>query len=214
MKLEKGYGRVPKLKFVHGCMMSGKSMDLIKVYTNYKKTGRDCIILTPDTDTRGGTATVKSRLGDGLEAIPVSPKEDLYDLVARNSINPVLEPACVLVDEAQFLTRQQVIDLTHIVDMLHIPVIAYGLKNTFKNTLFEGSEALILLADEITEVKTVCQYCNKKATMNLLCKNGKPVFSGDDVFIGNLEFSPVCREHYYKIKNGLFDPKKGKEIND
>lgn len=203
-----------KLKFVHGAMMSGKSMDLIKVYTNYKKTGRDCIILTPTTDTRSGSTIIKSRLGDGLDAIPVDKDTDIYELIGRNSTNPGLEPACVLVDEAQFLTKEQVLELTHVVDFFNIPVIAYGLKNTFKNTLFEGSEALLLMADEIQEIKTVCQYCNHKATMNLLCKDGVPVFEGDDVFIGDLEFSPVCREHYYKIKNGLFNPKKEKVAND
>ena len=203
-----------KLKYIYGAMMSGKSMDLIKVYTNYKKTGRDCIILTPTTDTRSGSTIIKSRLGDGLDAIPVDKDTDIYELIGRNSTNPELEPACVLVDEAQFLTKEQVFELTHVVDFLHIPVIAYGLKNTFKNTLFEGSEALLLMADEIQEIKTVCQFCNHKATMNLLCKDGVPVFEGDDVFIGDLEFSPVCREHYYKIKNGLFDPKKEKVAND
>lgn len=203
-----------KLKFMFGTMLSGKSMDLIKVYTNYKKTGRDCVILTPTTDTRSGVATIKSRLGDGLDAIPVDKDTDIYELIVRNSTTPELEPACVLVDEAQFLTKEQVFELTHVVDFLHIPVIAYGLKNTFKNTLFEGSEALLLMADEIQEIKTVCQFCNHKATMNLLCKDGVPVFEGDDVFIGDLEFSPVCRAHYYKIKNGLFDPKKDKVAND
>jgi len=203
-----------KLKYVHGTMLAGKSMELLKVYTNYVKTGRDCIVLAPETDTRSGEAKVKSRLGEGIDAIPVGKDTDIFQLVSENSAHPDSEPACVLVDEAQFLTREQVMDLTHVVDMLHIPVMAFGLKNTFKNTLFEGSEALIEQADEIDETKTVCEFCNKKATMNLLCKNGKPVFEGDDIFVGDLEYSPVCREHYYKIKNGLFDPKKGKEIND
>jgi len=200
-----------KLRFIYGTMMSGKSMDLIKVYTNYKKTGRDCMILSPATDTRSGTAVVKSRLGEGVDAISIDSSTDLFALVHENSLDASTAPACVLVDEAQFITPEQVEELTHVVDMLHIPVICYGLKNTFKNTLFEGSEALIEMADELSEIKTVCQFCNKKATMNLLSKNGTPVFEGDDVFIGDLEFAPVCREHYYKIKNGLFDPLKEKK---
>lgn len=193
-----------KLYYEHGVMLSGKSMDLLKVYTNYVKTGRNCLIMSPTTDTRSGKAQVKSRLGEAVEATPFSPDDDLFTMLAMaKKHDPKL--ACVLIDEAQFMTAHQVDQLAMVVDELGLPVMCYGLKNTFKNTLFEGSQELLIMADEIKEIKTVCQYCNKKATMNLLRRNGQAVFSGDDVFIGDLEFSPVCREHYERIKNATLN---------
>ena len=207
-----------KLKFVHGVMKSGKSMDLIKVYTNYQKTGRNVLVLSPSTDTRdnvGHEAHITSRLGEDIPAKRIkvagnrSDKLDMVVAFERGvmldiSHHPENDISCVLVDEAQFLAEEQVKQLANVVDKENIPVICYGLKNTFKNTLFEGSRALLEYADEIVEVKTVCQFCNKKATMNLLERDGKPVFDGDDVFIGDLEFYPVCRKHYNAVKNGSY----------
>jgi thymidine kinase len=106
-------------------------------------------------------------------------------------------PHCVLVDEGQFLTREQVVVLARVVDELNIPVIVYGLKNDYRNRLFSGSEALLLLADKIEEVKAVCWYCTKKATMLLKFKDGRPVGEGPQIEIGgNDKYISVCRKCY------------------
>ncbi|MCI1901379.1 MAG: thymidine kinase [Bifidobacteriaceae bacterium] len=105
----------------------------------------------------------------------------------------------VLVDEAQFLTRKQVEQLAMLVDEHNIVVIAYGLKTTFKGTLFEGSEALLILADKIEEIKTLCAFCEHKATMHVLRQGDTYKEEGDDVFIGDTEFLSVCRRHRFEL---------------
>ncbi|MDE7491710.1 thymidine kinase, partial [Streptococcus agalactiae] len=104
----------------------------------------------------------------------------------------------ILIDECQFLSKKNVYDLARVVDDLDVPVMAFGLKNDFQNNLFEGSKHLLLLADKIDEIKTICQYCSKKATMVLRTENGKPVYEGDQIQIGGNEtYIPVCRKHYF-----------------
>jgi thymidine kinase len=105
----------------------------------------------------------------------------------------------VLVDEAQFLTHAQVEQLAQLVDRYNVVVIAYGLKTTFKGTLFEGSEALLILADKIEEIKTLCAFCEHKATMHVLRQGNAYKEEGDDVFIGDTEFLSVCRRHRYEL---------------
>ena len=103
-----------------------------------------------------------------------------------------------MVDEAQFLKRHHVYDLARVVDELDIPVMAFGLKNDFRNELFEGSKYLLLLADKIDEIKTICQYCKKKATMVLRTQDGLPVYDGEQIQIGGNEtYISVCRKHYF-----------------
>ena len=106
---------------------------------------------------------------------------------------------CILIDEAQFLSREQIVQLSRVVDMLDIPVMCYGLKNDFQNNLFEGSEALLLYADKIQEIKTICmkENCGKKAIMNLRLSDGKPVYHGEKIQIGDEDYVPVCRKHYF-----------------
>lgn len=104
-----------------------------------------------------------------------------------------------MIDECQFLTKKHVYELARVVDELEVPVMAFGLKNDFQNELFEGSKYLLLLADKIDEIKTICQFCSKKATMVLRTENGKPVYEGDQIQIGGNEtYIPVCRKHYFK----------------
>lgn len=191
-----------KLRFNYGCMASGKSMELIKVVTNYNKTGRDCLVLVPTVDTRSG-GQVKSRLGESLSATSFTPDDNLeelvYDAILRQTSTTVRDYglACVVVDEAQFLTEAQVKQLAQVVDTYHLPVIAFGLLRTFQNTLFEGSKALAEYADELNEIKTVCAYCNHKACMNMLIdRAGNRVADGDTYHIGDADFVPVCRKHY------------------
>ena len=112
--------------------------------------------------------------------------------------NQAIKPYCVLIDEAQFLKRHHVYDLARVVDELDVPVMAFGLKNDFRNELFEGSKHLLLLADKIEEIKTICQYCSRKATMVLRTQAGKPVYDGEQIQIGGHEtYISVCRKHYF-----------------
>src|SRR5690606_11022706 len=113
---------------------------------------------------------------------------------------------CILVDEGQFLSEKHVLQLCHVVDTFHVPTIVYGLKNDFRNELFTGSRALLLYADKIEEVKTVCWFCNRKATMNLRVQNGRPVREGEQILIGgNESYVPVCRRHFF-AEELPFDP--------
>lgn len=123
---------------------------------------------------------ISSRIGMRRKAYPIGNDTDIFDYI--DDISP--RPYCVLIDEAQFLTRANVYDLARIVDELDIPVMAFGLKNDFQNNLFEGSKYLLLLSDKIEEIKTICHYCSRKATMVLRMEDGEPVYEGVQVQIG------------------------------
>lgn len=191
-----------KLFFRYGTMDSSKTANLIMVDYNYREQGKHSVILKPILDTRSGQNKVKSRLGVEADCIDVTDKDDLEKLieglVAKNPVD------CVLVDECQFLSAHHVEELARVVDKLNIPVICYGLKNSYvKGHLFEGSQALLYYADSIEEIKTVCPFCSRKATMNMRVVNGKPVYSGEPVQVGDIDSSsseyyiPVCRKHYF-----------------
>jgi len=118
---------------------------------------------------------------------------NVYEIVKKENPNA----SCVLIDECEFMTKDQVLQATQVVDDLGIPVMAFGLKNDFKNELFEGTKYLLLYADKLEEMKTICWFCTKKATMNMRMANGKPVYDGEQVVIGGNEmYYPVCRRHY------------------
>jgi thymidine kinase len=174
-------------------MNAGKSLEILKIANNYREQGKNVMIFTPAIDNRYGVGKVTSRIGISEDAYIVGEDTNIYEVVLKNkNVN------CVLVDEAQFLTKEHVIDLTLIVDKLNIPVICYGLKNDFRNELFDGSKWLLVYADKIEEVKTVCWQCDRKATMILKIENGQLVYSGKQVDIGgNEKYMSVCRRHYY-----------------
>lgn len=183
-----------QLFFRYGAMNSGKTIEILKVAHNYEEQGKSVIILTSGLDNRYGEGLVASRIGMSRPAHPIFADTDVFALV--NELNE--DAFAVLVDEAQFLTRENVLQLTRVVDELHIPVLAFGLKNDFQNHLFEGSEALLIFADKIEEIKTICWFCGRKASMNLRVNDGKPVYEGEQVQIGgNESYYPVCREHYF-----------------
>lgn len=209
-----------KLYFRYGCMNSGKTVDLLKTYNNYQELGRNALILTPSIDTRSGLAKVKARI-KGLEAdaIPIAPEDSIFSVLAEYGYYLRVEDfdyaeaedkiktyqdlhsepvAAILVDEAQFFTRNQVEEMSEIVDSADIPVMAYGLKNSFKGTLFEGSAALLELADTIEEIVTMCTFCERKATMHLLKQGDTYKTTGSDVYIGDTEYLSVCRKHYFE----------------
>lgn len=196
-----------QLYYRYGAMNSGKSIEILKVAHNYEEQGKSVRLYTNAIDNRDGVGYVSSRVGLRREAYVISKHTDLYaDIMAL----PESEyPSCILIDEAQFLTRHQIKALTMIVDYLDIPVIAFGLKNDFQNNLFEGSEQLLLHADKIEEMKTICWYCDKKATMNLRLVNGKPTYHGEQIQIGgNESYKPVCRRHYNNMDNSMDDKRK------
>lgn len=179
-------------------MNSGKSFEIIKVAHNYEEQGKSVIIFSPAIDTRAGSNQVGSRAGLSRPSIPVDDTTNLYDLVHKclSEMKPQ-RIYCVLVDEAQFLNKEQVIQLTQIVDELNIPVMAFGLKNDFQNQLFEGSYNLLIQADKIEEIKTICWYCDRKATMVIRFRDGVPVNEGPKILIGgNEDYKPVCRRCY------------------
>lgn len=183
-----------QLYFRYGAMNSGKSIEIIKVAHNYEEQGKSVIIMTSALDTREEFGTVASRVGLQREAEVIFDNSNVFDLV--NEVDP--DASCILIDEAQFLKREHIRQLTRIVDELGIPVIAFGLKNDFQNNLFEGSQALLEYADKIEEMKTICWFCGRKAIMNMRIHDGKPVYEGDQVQVGgNESYYPVCRFHYY-----------------
>ncbi|MCB1147731.1 MAG: thymidine kinase [Leptospiraceae bacterium] len=180
-----------QLYYRYSTMNAGKSTEILKIAHNYEEQNKKVTLLTPSIDDRYGKGRVTSRLGISRDAFIIDEIPDLIELMKTQ------KPDCVLVDEGQFLTREQVIRLTDIVDLLNIPVIVYGLKNDFRNKMFEGSEALLLLADKIEEVKGICWYCHRKSTMILKTRDGIPINDGPQIEIGgNDHYVSVCRKCY------------------
>ena len=183
-----------QLFFKYGAMNSGKSIEILKVAHNYEEQNKPVVLMTSGLDTRWGIGQVSSRIGLEQKAIPIFEETDVFEVIKNLSFTPY----CVLIDEAQFLKKEHVLSFTRVVDELGIPVMAFGLKNDFRNELFEGSKYLLLYADKIEEMKTICWFCHKKAIMNLHYIDGKPVYEGAQVQIGGNEaYYPVCRHHYF-----------------
>ncbi|MCI0130648.1 MULTISPECIES: thymidine kinase [Enterococcaceae] len=182
-----------QLFFKYGAMNSGKTIEILKVAHNYEEQNKPVVLMTSGLDTRDEIGVISSRIGLRREAIPIFHETNVYDIVKKMTDKPY----CILVDESQFLEQAHVVQFAKIVDELDIPVMAFGLKNDFKNELFEGSKYLLLYADKIEELKTICWFCHKKATMNLRMDNNKPVYTGEQIQIGGNEaYYPVCRKHY------------------
>ncbi|GAB6680458.1 thymidine kinase [Streptococcus uberis] len=183
-----------QLYYKYGTMNSGKSIEILKVAHNYEEQGKPVVIMTSALDTRDGFGIVSSRIGMRREAVPITDEMDIFYYIDALDDRPY----CVLIDECQFLSKKNVYDLARVVDELQVPVMAFGLKNDFQNELFEGSKYLLLLADKIDEIKTICQYCSKKAIMQLRMKDNRPIYEGEQIQIGGNEtYIPVCRKHYF-----------------
>ncbi len=191
-----------QLFFRYGAMSSGKTIEILKVAHNYEAQGRKIALMTSSLDDRGGVGMVESRIGLRRRAITIDEQMNLFSYIQHKNKTDLAagegKVACVLIDEAQFLKKHHVLECAKIVDQLKIPVMTFGLKNDFQNHLFEGSENLLIYADKIQEMKTICHYCGHKATMNLRINNGHPVYEGEQVQIGGDEsYYPVCRFHYF-----------------
>lgn len=184
-----------QLYFRYSSMWAGKSIEVLKIAYNYTEQGKRVTLFALAIDDRYGVGKNTSHIGLQQDAILVYKNTKVFDTVKKDNLN------CVLVDEGQSLTREQVLELTRVVDELNIPVIVYGPKNDFKNDFFEGSAVLLLFADKIEEVKTVYWYCDRKATMVLRHENNKPVHTGEQIVVGgNESYKPVCRKHYFNPK--------------
>ncbi|MFB9948105.1 thymidine kinase [Rhizobium puerariae] len=184
-----------KLYFHYATMNAGKSTMLLQASYNYRERGMRTVIFIAALDDRAGKGRVASRIGLSSEAIPFGPSDDLFSAIeAMHREEPV---ACVFVDEAQFLSKEQVWQLARICDRAGIPVMAYGLRTDFQGKLFSGSLELLAIADELREVRTIC-FCGRKATMVVrLDGNGDPVREGAQVDIGgNEKYVSLCRRHW------------------
>jgi len=184
-----------KVYFYYSTMNAGKSTVLLQSSYNYQERGMNTLVFTPVIDTRPGAGQVASRLGLSAPARSISLTDDLLAITREQTGRQTL--ACVLVDEAQFLSKAQVEQLTDIADQLRIPVLCYGLRTDFKGNLFEGSQWLLAWADNLIEIKTIC-HCGRKATMVLrLDGGGKPLKEGAQIEIGgNDRYLTVCRRHF------------------
>ncbi len=188
-----------QLYYRYSTMNAGKSIDVLKIAHNYEEQNKRVLIFTSGLDDRYERGYVASRMGTKKPAILFDTSSSLLKRIQEELAQGAI--FCVLIDEAQFLTHQQVEELAQVVDTLHIPVIAYGLKNDFQNNLFEGSRALLIYADKIEEIKTICWFCNKKATMVLRFDGDKPTYTGEQIVIGgNESYLPVCRRCYKNPK--------------
>ena len=184
-----------KLYFYYSSMNAGKSTNLLQSSYNYRERGMNTIVLTPELDTRYGGSIVSSRIGLSTDAITFSTADNLLSLVGDAHRDSTLH--CLLIDEAQFLTRDQVHQLRDVADDLGIPVLCYGLRTDFQGQLFEGSQHLLAWADSLIEIKTIC-HCGRKATMVLrLDDQDRVVKQGAQIKIGGNEaYQAVCRKHF------------------
>lgn len=184
-----------KLYFYYSSMNAGKSTALLQSSYNYQERGMNTVILAPELDDRYGGGKVTSRIGLEAEALSFNPMDDLLTKIAESHANKELH--CVLVDEAQFLTKEQVFQLGEVTDSLDIPVLAYGLRTDFQGEPFEGSKYLLAWSDNLKELKAIC-HCGAKATMVVrLDESGNPVKQGSQVQIGgNDRYVSMCRRHF------------------
>ena len=199
---EGGIEHMAKLYFRYGAMGSSKTANALMVRYNYVEKGQTPVLLKPRTDTRDGERVISSRIGLKEECGFVD--EFLAEMkIAGSSVRKDLEEkrlAAVIVDEAQFLTAEEVDLLSDIVDYYEIPVLCYGLRTDFTSHLFEGSRRLMEIADKIEEVPTVC-WCGRLAHYNTRIKDGKIVRTGEQIMIGgNESYVSLCRKHFKEGK--------------
>ena len=176
-------------------MNAGKSTLLLQASHNYNERGMQTYLMVATFDTRAGQGRIGSRIGLGADADMFTPSDDLFDKIARRiQVGPC---ACVFIDEAQFLSADQVWQLARAVDDLVVPVMCYGLRVDFRGKLFPGSAELLALADEMREVRTIC-HCGKKATMVVrMNEQGQPLTDGEQIKIGGNEtYKSLCRKHW------------------
>ena len=179
-----------QLYFKYGAMGASKTANALMTRFNYEERGQQTLMVKPRLATRDGDHMVASRIGLSYPCV-------YFDELKQMSIMELQQNACIIVDEAQFLTREEVMHLVYLVDDLEIPVICYGLRADFKGELFPGSEALLVLADKLEEIKTIC-WCGRKATFNArFDSTGNVLKEGEQVVLGaNDQYIGLCRKHW------------------
>lgn len=184
-----------KLYFNYSAMNAGKSTLLLQASYNYRERGMHTLLFIAALDDRAGRGKIGSRIGLEADAIPFSQNDNLFDRIKEEQ--NLRDIACVFVDEAQFMTEEQVWQLARTADRLNIPVMAYGLRTDFQGELFPGSKALLAIADSLREIRTICE-CGRKATMVVrLGPDGKPLKDGEQISIGGNEtYVSLCRRHW------------------
>jgi thymidine kinase len=185
-----------KLHFYYSAMNAGKSTTLLQSSHNYNERGMDTLLLIPQFAIRGSENQITTRIGLFADAIPIAKDTDIFAFV-RHKLTENSNIRCVLVDEAQFLTKTQVSQLGLVTEELNTPVLAYGIRTDFRGEPFEGSLYLLAWADILIEIKTIC-HCGRKATMNLrVDAQGNAEVAGAQVEIaGNERYIAVCRKHF------------------
>jgi len=185
-----------KLYFSYSTMNAGKSTLLLQASYNYRERGMRTLLYTSSlyAESDGGKGTIVSRIGISAEADYFSADDDLFDRVREETLTGKVD--CVLVDEAQFLTEDQVWQLARVADRLGIPVMAFGLRVDFQGKLFPGSQALLAIADSLREIRTIC-YCGAKATMVVRKdEQGRVITEGSQVAIAKSIYVSLCRRHW------------------
>ncbi len=185
-----------KLYFRYSAMNAGKSTALLQVAHNYEENGRTVLIFTSALDHRYGVGNVTSRLGPRRNAASFERDFDFFEAIAQSK-----DVACVLVDEAQFLTVEQVRELHRAAHVLGIPVICYGIRSDFRADPFPGAALLLTLADSLEELKTICN-CGRKATMNVrVDERGRRITEGEQIAIeGDVRYVQMCGACFYSTE--------------
>ncbi|AXE65558.1 thymidine kinase [Hyphomonas polymorpha PS728] len=183
-----------KLYFSYAAMNAGKSTILLQAAYNYRERGMEVLLMTSALYRDADDGHISSRIGISAEAVLYTAETDLFGLVrTQRDVHPI---DAIFVDEAQFLTRDQVWQLARVADHFGVPVLTYGLRTDFRGELFEGSSALLAIADELREVRTICE-CGRKATMVVrLGPDGKALTEGEQISIGKATYLSVCRRHW------------------
>lgn len=193
-----------KLFFRYSAMDAGKTLDLLKVAYNYEDRGQKILIITSQIDNRAGTNKVKSRVGLTKNALSLSCNDNVFDIVKVENKHHKI--ACVLVDEIHFFSVEQIKQISDIVDYLKIPTICYGLRSDYCGNPFPSASYLLAIADTIEELKTIC-HCGKKATFNMLIKDGVAIKEGPSIMVDDdilkshhTKYTSVCRLHWKEGK--------------
>jgi len=186
-----------KLYFRYGTVGAGKTLALVNVAQSYKAQGKEVLVMKPRLDMRYGQWVIRSRTGLELSSdVLIDSSSDIRPEKWPEGARPTL----VLVDEAQFLDRESIDELRRVATIHDIPVICYGIRTDFRTQLFPGSARLFEVADQLEEIKSVCQYCHSKAVFNLRLLNGEPVGEGPVIVLGDSDtYQAVCGLHYYQL---------------
>ena len=189
-----------KLHFFYSTMNAGKSTSLLQSNHNYLESNLKTILFLPKEISDKADSNIVSRIGLKAKAISIDNEFKFYEYVKNIEYENI---NCIFVDEAQFLTKEQVRNLSKISDKLDIPVMCYGIRTDFQGELFNGSSELLAIADNLNELKTICSECDKKATMVVrLDENGDVILEGEKILVGGNEiYKTVCRKHFRELTN-------------